>query len=384
MIPRYKHDKISEIWSTDNKLKVWLNVELAHLSALNSNITEKTISQKEYEEIFDNIKINKDRWKEIEKETKHDLQAFVQMLEETIPGNSGRWIHFGLTSSDIIDTSLTLMCRESLKEIGSQCASCIYYINQLLSKEDSKSRILSRTHGKAAEVQTYKHIFLRWQDYLRRAYDEVIKAQKTVNKGKLSGASGNYTTNSLANENIALNILGLKSLKASQIIPRDVYLNYFYSILKVMLAIEKISYDIRMYSIDGINEMAEPFAKGQKGSSAMPHKKNPVSTENLCGMSRLYKSYFQTAIDNCFTLFERDISNSCSERIIFKDSAHIACYSLKRLTGVVKELQLLTKNADINCEKFAGKVSSQELMKNLILEGKSRKDAHDLAQLKVD
>ena len=384
MIPRYKHEKISEIWSTDNKLKVWLNVELAHLSALNSNITEKTVSQKEYEEIFDNIKINKARWKEIEKETKHDVQAFVQMLEESVPNNSGRWIHFGLTSSDIIDTSLTLMCRDSLKEIGSQCASCIYYVNQLLNKEESKSKILSRTHGKAAEVQTYRDIFLRWQDFLRRAYDEIVRAQKTTNKGKLSGPSGNYTTNSLLNENVALNVLGLKSLKSSQIIPRDIYLNYFYSILKVMLAIEKISYDIRMYSIDGINEMAEPFTKGQKGSSAMPHKKNPVSTENLCGMSRLYKSYFQTAIDNCFTLFERDISNSCSERIIFKDSAHIACYSLKRLSGVIKELQLLTENASMNCESFTEKVMSQELMKNLILEGKSRKDAHDLAQLKAN
>ncbi len=383
MIPRYKHEKIAEIWSSDNKLKVWLGVELAHLSALNSNITEKTISQSEYETVVNNIKIDKDRWKEIEKETKHDVQAFVQMLEESIPDNSGRWIHFGLTSSDIIDTSLTIMCRESLKEIANQCASCIYYVNQLLNRKESEKNILARTHGKVAEVQTYQSIFLRWKELLRRAYDEVIRAQKTVNKGKLSGTSGNYTTNSLLNENVALNVLELRSIKSSQIIPRDIYLNYFYSILKVMLAIEKISYDIRMYSIDGINEMAEPFSKGQKGSSAMPHKKNPVSTENLCGMARLYKSYFQTAIDNCFTLFERDISNSCSERIIYKDSAHVACYSLKRLTGVIKDLQLLTENADINCKKFIEKVSSQEEMKKLILEGESRKNAHDLIQLKT-
>ena len=245
MIPRYKHEKIADIWSTDNKLAVWLGVELAHLSALNSNITERTISQKEYETIVDNIKIDKNRWKEIEKETKHDVQAFIQMLEESIPDNSGRWIHFGLTSSDIIDTSLTIMCRDSLKEIANQCASCIYYVNQLLNKKESKCSILSRTHGKAAEIQTYRNIFLRWQDFLRRAYDEVLRAQKIVNKGKLSGASGNYTTNSLLNENIALNVLGLRSLKASQIIPRDVYLNYFYSILKVN----------RAYYIEGFSKL---------------------------------------------------------------------------------------------------------------------------------
>ena len=215
---------------------------------------------------------------------------------------------------------------------------------------------------------------------MQRAYDEIIKAQKSVNKGKLSGPTGNYTTNSILNENIALNVLGLRSITSSQIIPRDVYLDYFYSILKVMLAVEKISYDIRMYSIDGINEMSESFSNGQKGSSAMPHKKNPVGCENLCGIARLYKSYFQTAIDNCFTLFERDLSNSSSERIIFKDSAHVACYSLARLSNIINRLVVEEENANNNVEKYRDKIDSQNLMNNLIKEGSSRKESHDLAQ----
>jgi adenylosuccinate lyase len=380
MIPRYKNKKISEIWSIDNKLNTWLNVELAHLSALNSNIVDKTINQREYDTVIDNIKIDKDRWKEIESETKHDLQAFVQMLEESIPDNSGRWIHYGLTSSDVLDTSLTLMCRDSLKEIASNCASCIFYINQQINSEKSKTNILARTHGKSAEIQTYKDVFLRWKFLMQRAYDEIIKAQKTVNKGKLSGPTGNYTTNSILNENIALNALGLRSITSSQIIPRDIYLDYFYSILKVMLAVEKISYDIRMYSIDGINEMSESFSNGQKGSSAMPHKKNPVGCENLCGIARLYKSYFQTAIDNCFTLFERDLSNSSPERVIFKDSAHVACYSLERLSNIINRLVVEEENANNNVEKYRSKIDSQNLMNNLIKEGSSRKESHDLAQ----
>ena len=380
MIPRYKNKKIHEIWSTDNKLKVWLGVELAHLSALNSNIVDKTINQREYETIVDNIKIDKNRWKEIESETKHDVQAFVQMLEESIPDNSGRWIHYGLTSSDILDTSLTIMCRYSIKEILSHCASCIYYVEQLCNRKESESSILARTHGKAAEVQTYKDIFVRWKYMLRRAYDELSKSQTTVNKGKLSGPSGNYTTNSVLNENVALNILGLRSTKVSQIIPRAIYLDYFYGILKAMLAVEKISYDIRMYSIDGINEMSESFSKGQKGSSSMPHKKNPVGTENLCGIVRLYKSYYQTAIDNCFTLFERDISNSAPERIIFKDSAHIACYSLERLSRILNHLVIKDDNAAKNIERFNENISSQEIMNIKIKEGKSRKESHDFSQ----
>ena len=383
MIPRYKNKKISEIWSTDNKLNVWLGVELAHLSALNSNIVDKTINQREYDTIVDNIKIDKDRWKEIEAETKHDFQAFVQMLEESIPDNSGRWIHYGLTSSDVLDTSLTIMCRYSLKEIASHCASCIYYIRQLINRVDSDESILARTHGKAAEIQTYKNVFSRWRDQLRRAYDEVTKAQKTVNKGKLSGPSGNYSTNSILNENVALNVLGLRSTNSSQIIPRDVYLDYFYSILKVMLAVEKIAYDIRIYSLDGINEMSEYFSHGQKGSSAMPHKKNPVGSENLCGMARLYKSYFQVAIDNCFTLFERDLSNSGPERIIFKDSAHVACYSLERLSNIIKNLVIENKNASMNIQRYSDRINSQIIMNSLIKEGKTRKEAHDLAQTKT-
>lgn len=383
MIPRYKNKKISEIWSTDNKLNIWLGVELAHLSSLNSNIVDKTINQREYETIVDNIKIDKDRWKEIESETKHDFQAFVQMLEESIPDNSGRWIHYGLTSSDVLDTSLTIMCRYSLKEIASYCASCIYYTRQLINRVDSDKSILARTHGKAAEIQTYKDVFSRWRDQLRRAYDEVVKAQKTVNKGKLSGPSGNYSTNSILNENVALNVLGLRSTNSSQIIPRDSYLDYFYSILKVMLAVEKIAYDIRMYSLDGINEMSEYFSQGQKGSSAMPHKKNPIGSENLCGMARLYKSYFQVAIDNCFTLFERDLSNSCSERIIFKDSAHVACYSLERLSNIIKNLIIEDKNASMNIQRYSDRINSQIIMNRLIKEGKSRKEAHDIAQTKT-
>ena len=380
MIPRYKVQEIHDIWSTNNKLKTWFEVEMAHIKSLLANEKEKTISKEEAITIEDYVCIDKDRWLEIEKETRHDVQAFVQMLEETVPDNAGRWIHYGLTSSDILDTSLTLLCKESLKVVSKYCADTIYHISNLLKLEASNKKILSRTHGKSAEIQRYSDVFSRWLSQLRRAFDEVNSTEKRLRFGKLSGPSGNYTTNSIENESNALNILGLVSTNSSQIIPRDIYLDYFYAILKVILAVEKISYDIRIYSIDGINEMAEPFREGQKGSSAMPHKKNPILTENICGLARLYKSYMHTAIENCLTLLERDISHSSSERIIFKDGAHIACFTLGRLSVVIKDLQVFHKNAEVNCKTFTREIISQNKMNDLIKKGKTRKDAHDIAQ----
>lgn len=381
MIPRYKVQEVHDIWKTENKLKNWLRVEMAHLDSLAGNIIDKTITKEELNFIHENVSINIDRWKEIESETKHDVQAFVQMLEESIPGNSGRWIHYGLTSSDILDTSLILMCKESLKQVNSYCADTLYHLNKVLKSDLAKKRILGRTHGKSAEIQTYRDVFLRWIDYLRRGYDEVSRVEKGLKWGKLSGAIGNNTFNSYQNENNALRSLGLYPIRSSQIIPRDVFLDYFYAILKVVLAAEKIAYDIRIYSIDGVNEMSEPFSKGQKGSSAMPHKKNPILSENICGLARLYKSYMHTAIENCTTLLERDISHSAPERIIFKDSAHISCFVLKRLKTIFQSINLLTDKAEENCNNFSGNVSSQEKMNELIKLGKSRKDSHDKQQI---
>ena len=380
MIPRYKVKEIHDIWKTENKLKMWLKVEMAHLESLLCNITDKTITQEEFDIIKNNIKIDKDRWQQIESETRHDVQAFVQMLEESVPGNAGRWIHYGLTSSDILDTSLTLLCKQSLKQVASYCALTLYKVNKLIKSDHAKKNILARTHGKSAEIQTYYNVFTRWSSALRRGYDAVISAEKSLKFGKLSGATGNNICNSIQNESIGLDLLGLYPTKCSQIIPRDIYLDYFYAILKVVLAVEKIAYDIRIYSIDGINEMAEPFRKGQKGSSAMPHKKNPILTENICGLTRLYKSYMQTAIENCLTLLERDISHSSSERIIFKDSAHIACFTLNRLSIVLNGLQCFTDTAEDNCKKYESAVSSQKEMNSSILSGNSRKVSHDISQ----
>ena len=273
MIPRYKVQEIHNIWKTENKLNTWLKVELAHLESQIGNITNPTITRDEFNVIKENVRINIDRWKEIESETHHDVQAFVQMIEESIPDDSGRWIHYGLTSSDILDTSLSLMCKESLQVVLNYASGLIFQLSKRLKSEEAKSRILARTHGKAAEIQTYYDVIYRWLHLLRKGYDDVIAAKNKISLGKLSGATGNYKFNSVQCEYNALEQLGLKPVTSSQIISRQHYLDYFYGILQLILAVEKIAYDIRIYSLDGINEMAEPFKDKQKGSSAMPHKK---------------------------------------------------------------------------------------------------------------
>lgn len=384
MIPRYKVEEVHDLWKSDNKLKTWLDVEIAHLGALLGNITDKTITQQEYETIIKNIKIDKQRWEEIESVTKHDVQAFVQMLEESIPDNSGRWIHYGLTSSDILDTSLVLMCKDSLKIVEKYCSTLLFHMNKLLKSDIANKQILARTHGKAAEIQTFRDVILRWTAAIRRGYDEVVRVRTSMKHGKLSGPAGNHTTNTLVNETNALRSLGLYPMTCSQIIPRDYFLDYFYGILKVVLSVEKIAYDIRIYSLDGINEMSEPFTKGQKGSSAMPHKKNPILTENICGLARLYKSYMNTAVENCLTLLERDISHSASERIIFKDASHIVCFILDRLTTVIKNLNVNTDIAAYNVSIYEQMASSQEIMNKRIKEGFSRKESHDNSQETIE
>lgn len=385
MIPRYKVQEIHDIWKTENKLNTWLKVELAHLESQVGNVTHPTITVDEYNFIKENAKINIERWKEIEEETRHDVQAFVQMLEESIPDKSGRWLHYGLTSSDILDTSLSLMCKQSLNVIVSHLSELIFTINKHLHSDVANKRILARTHGKAAEIQTYYDVFYRWLSLLRKSYDCLIENKSKISVGKLSGATGNYNFNFPECEKNALNILGLKQVNSSQIISRQYYLDYFYAILQVVLSVEKIAYDIRIYSLDGINEISEPFRKKQKGSSAMPHKKNPILTENICGLTRLFKSYFHTAVENCTTLLERDISHSASERIIFKDSAHIACFTLKRLTEVFLNINLITDNAEDNCQKAEDfGINSQKDMHEKIKLGYSRKDSHDNSQKKSE
>ena len=397
MIERYKNDKATSIWSEKSKLDKWLQIEKEHITTLYYN---KEVTHYEYDQIIKSLpnEINEEhieKWKMIEKSTKHDVAAFVDLLEGLVPEgsdthiipvvdvmidkNPGRWIHYGLTSSDILDTATSLQCLESIRITNSLLSELIYYINKL-SKEYKHLSILGRTHGVAAELQPISSVFDRWVSQLRRAHDSLLRCKEIVGVGKLSGATGNNTINSELYEQQTLDRLGLKRQLSSQIIPRDIYMDFFYGYLKVMTTVEKIAFDIRMYSQEFIGEMSESFSSGQKGSSAMPHKKNPIGCENLFGMANLYKSCFITAMNNCLTLFERDISNSGPERIIFEDSTHLVFYSLERLTKIIKNLVINEEKINENINKVKDKINSQVILANLIDEGYSRKESYAIVK----
>ena len=383
MLQRYTSKKINKIWNKYDLAVRWKDIEILHLEAL---YRDGIIPETDLNIIKSKIHVSLDRWQAIENVTKHDLQAFVQMLEESVDGNEARWLHYGLTSSDIIDTATTIGCLKSLEYTMSCLKDCMASIDDLTSDSKNNIQILGRTHGRVAETYSLQLLFKRWRAFLHDAYKQCQISFLNCRVGKLSGPCGNNSTNSKKSETDGLHEMeySLRSDESSsQIVWRGIYLDYFYALLKCTLAFEKISYDIRHYAIEGIDEMAEGFTPGQKGSSAMPHKKNPILTENLCGLARMCKGYFQVAVDNCNTLWERDISHSSAERIIFPDMAHLTCFGLERLKGIIDNLYINYDNIQRNASIVYDKVSSQRSMNTLIRQGSSRKEAHDEIQKQI-
>lgn len=383
MLQRYVSEAVDKIWNRYDLAVRWKDIEIAHLEAL---YRDGIIPEEDLNVIKSRITISLERWEAIENVTKHDLQAFVQMLEESVGGKEARWLHYGLTSSDVLDTATTIGCLKTLNYVMECIENCICSINKLINDDKNNINILGRTHGRAAEMYSLKLLFERWRAFLLDAYKQCQSSLQSCRIGKLSGPCGNNSTNSRKSETDGLYNMeyNLKSdFSSSQIVWRGIYLDYFYALLKCSLAFEKISYDIRHYAIEGIDEMAEGFTPGQKGSSAMPHKKNPILTENLCGLARMCKGYFQIAVDNCNTLWERDISHSSAERIIFPDMAHLTCFGLERLKDVIDNLYINHNNIKNNIDSVKDKIASQHKMNNLIVKGNTRKEAHDQIQKKL-
>jgi len=392
MINRYEDNIVKSIWSDINRINLWKNIELSHVNALftyKSDLNLHSFTHNDLALINRNLKLDLNendlnKMKEIEIETRHDFISFVKLIEDKVPSNSGRWLHYGLTSSDIIDTANSIRCVNSLIYTRQNLTLIITSLLERIKKDDADTEILSRTHGQAAEVQQVKNIFQRWLSFARRAYDDLILAEKKLKVGKLSGPSGNHVFVTKNIESVALSHFNLQpATNASQIIPRDIYLDYYYALLKAVLFIEKIAFDIRLYSQSEIKEICEGFSEKQKGSSAMPHKKNPIYCENLSGLARLYKGYMMTAIDNCETQLERDISHSSSERIIFEDCAHITNFGLCRLNDVLSNLVINDFNCKLNINKNRTKIDSQKTLNEKIANGFSRFDSHTIAQKKA-
>lgn len=367
---------MAAVWADQAKWEHWLKIEFLVCEAW---AQEGKIPSEAVQKIKQKAKINPRRIEAIEQKTRHDVIAFVSAVAETV-GLEGRFLHLGLTSSDILDTGLAC---QFLKAASLLEADLKVLLNVLknLAKRYQNTPMMGRTHGIHAEPITFGLKSAAWYAEMKRQQGRLAQAKETIAVGKISGAVGTYSQVPPSVEKYVLDRLGLKpETPATQVVSRDRHAFYFNVLAGIAGSIEKIAVEIRHLSRTEIGELAEPFGKGQKGSSAMPHKANPILTENLTGLARLMRSYAQAAYENVALWHERDISHSSVERVIAPDATIVLDFMLNRLTEVLKSLQVFPKRMKQNIESSRGVVFSQEVLRALIEKGLSREKAYQIVQ----
>ena len=375
MIKRYEVKEIVDIWSQENKLSTWKKVE----SSVTKSLEEEGIVPKGLSKKILDANITVEEVEAREKITNHDLASFVDILQDKVNQDS-EWIHYGLTSSDVVDTSNSLLILESLKFLLQEVDKLINTLKNLAIKEKD-TKIIGRTHGVFAEVTFLGNIISNWLLEISRNKERLERAKENISIGKLSGVVGNYTIINSDVEKKSLETLNLKpELFASQIVSRDRYAEVISSIGMLASSYDRIAINLRGYQRSEVGEIHESFSNEQKGSSAMPHKKNPITSERISGISRILRGYVVTALENISLWHERDISNSSVERIIFPDSFNLICFS-------TIEMEKLFKNININHEKINSNINSakvslltQSFLSHLITKGIERDEAYRFLQ----
>ncbi|RAX51371.1 adenylosuccinate lyase [Helicobacter sp. 16-1353] len=376
MVERYSRDKMTKLWSKEAKFDAWLKVEKAVVRGWNNL---GLISDKDCENICKNAKFNIEEMEEIEKITKHDLIAFTTSIANSL-GEESRWFHYGITSSDTIDTAVALQIRDSLLLI-------IDDITLLLDKLNKKAfrykdtLMVGRSHGIHGEPITFGLVVAIWYDEIRVHLESMKRTLNIVSIGKISGAMGNMAHSPMELEEFVCRDLGLDcALVSNQIIQRDRYARLFADIALLASSCEKIAVAIRHFQRTEVYECEEFFSKGQKGSSAMPHKRNPVLSENITGLCRILRSYVIPAMENVALWHERDISHSSVERFILPDAFITLDFMLNRLSDLVENLVVYEKNMMKNLQLTGGLVFSQRILLELPKKGINREDAYRIVQ----
>ena len=377
MIKRYSREEISKIWELESKYKYYLDVELAVCKAYNKigRIPDNALN-----EILTNAKFSVERIDEIEKEVRHDVIAFLTNVNESVGQENAKYIHMGLTSSDVIDTAFALQIRDSSKIILNDLTELLGIIKKM-AFQYKNTICIGRSHGVHAEVLTFGFKLLNWYDELERAKKDFEYILNEVLTGQISGPVGTYSNLPIEIEQIACENLGLKPARIStQIISRDRHAKFISAIAVIASLIEKYATEIRHLQKTEVREVEEGFGKNQKGSSAMPHKKNPVLSENLCGLSRVIRSNMITAFENINLWHERDISHSSAERIIFPDTLMLADFMLDRFRNIMENLVIHEDNMLKNTKLYGGIIYSQKVLLKLVEKGYSREKAYEIVQ----
>uniref|UniRef100_A0A7C5PLT7 Adenylosuccinate lyase n=1 Tax=Thermodesulfobium narugense TaxID=184064 RepID=A0A7C5PLT7_9BACT len=375
-LDRYTQSELKAIFSEERKIKLWLDVELAVLKAWE---TEGVIPEGTYKAVLSNAKVDIKRMKEIESVVHHEIIAFLTALSENV-GEKSRFIHLGLTSSDILDTATSLQIKEANDVIYQELENLEAILKDLVIKTKDVLCV-GRTHGVHAEPITFGFKLANFLLELKRNKERLQNAAKEAAVGKISGAVGTYAHLNPDIERLALEELGLKPLEIStQIIPRDIFANVFSAWALIGAFIERLALEIRHLQKTEVLEMEEPFYEGQKGSSAMPHKRNPILCERLDGMSRILRGNLVVALENTALWHERDISHSSVERMIIPESAILTHYMIKTMSRILRDCRIYPDNMLENLN-FRGKlICSQRLLLELVRKGMLRENAYKIVQ----
>ena len=376
MIERYTLPEMGNLWTESYKLKTWLQVEIAVCEA---QAELGYIPAEAVEEIKAKANFDPKRVLEIEAEVRHDMIAFLTNVNEYV-GDAGRYIHLGLTSSDVLDTALALQLVASLNLLLERLEDLIQAI-RYQAQQHRYTVMIGRSHGIHAEPITFGFKLAGWLAEVLRHRDRLVRLRNDIAVGKISGAVGTYANIEPRVEAIACSLLGLEPDTAStQVISRDRHADYVQTLALVVASIERFSVEIRNLQRTDVLEVEEFFAKGQKGSSAMPHKRNPIRSERLTGMARIIRGHAVAALENVALWHERDISHSSVERVVLPDACILTHFMIVEMTELVKNLLVYPENMQRNLNCYGGVVFSQRVLLTLVAKGMSREDAYAIVQ----
>lgn len=379
MISRYTRPEMANIWTDQNKFEAWLKVELYACEAWSEL---GIIPKEDVQVLWDKASFDVDRILEIEQETRHDVIAFTRAVSETL-GEEKKWVHYGLTSTDVVDTALSYLIKQANDLLEADLDRFIGILAEK-AKAHKYDIMMGRTHGVHAEPTTFGLKLALWYEEMKRNKKRFMAARETIEFGKMSGAVGTFANIDPFIESYVCGKLGIQAAPIStQTLQRDRHAEYMSTLALIATSIEKMATEIRGLQKTETREVEEFFAKGQKGSSAMPHKRNPIGSENMTGLARVIRGHMMTAYENVPLWHERDISHSSAERIIIPDATILLNYMLNRFGNIVKNLTVFPDNMRRNMDRTFGIIFSQRILLGLIEKGWSREAAYDAVQPKA-
>lgn len=376
MIDRYSRKVMRDVWTEENKFNAYLEVETLSCAAW-SELGE--IPAEDVEKIRAKAKFSVARIQEIETQTKHDVVAFTRAVSESL-GEERKWVHYGLTSTDVVDTANGYL----LKQADAILLKDLEEFQAVLKRRAIEFKVtpcIGRTHGIHADITCFGLKWALWYEEMKRNIERFKYAAHGVEAGKMSGAVGNFANIPPFIQDYVCEHLGIDSANIStQVLQRDRHAYYIATLAVIASTLEQMAFEVRNLQRTEVREVEEAFTKGQKGSSAMPHKRNPISSENICGCARVMRGYMSASCENVALWHERDISHSCTERIIFPDATELLDYMLNRFKGILDNLVVYPDTMMANIYRTKGVIFAQRVMNALIEKGLSRENAYDTVQ----